>query len=116
MTALRDSLRNRMFSNKASTRLVPIGVPAEGEEQQYIEVMAPKVGDMIDNMDAPSQRHRLARMLIDSCFVPGTSEKVFEEADFDSLMDLPSSGDYSALMAAITDSIAPKEQEAAAKK
>lgn len=115
-TTLRDSLRATIFSAKRSSQMVPIGIFVEGVEQQVVEVIQPKVGDMLDNMGTDNMRQRIARMMIDSCFVPGTSEKVFEEADYDGLMELPAGGDYAALIAAITANIDPKKQEAAAKK
>ena len=113
---LRDSLRTTIFSAKRSSQLVPVGsVDADGN-QLMIEVVQPKVGDMLDNMGTDNMRQRIARMMIDSCFVPGSSEKVFEEADYDSLMELPAGGDYASLISAITANIDPKKQEAAAKK
>lgn len=115
-SALRETLRAKVFSAAPSRKLVPLGKPAEGEEQAYIEVVQPLVGDMLDSMDAPSMRHRIARMMINSCHIPGTAEKLFEEADFDSLMALPADSVYQGLMAAITANISPTAQEATAKK
>jgi len=115
-SALRDTLRGKVFAAKRNSKLVPIGTPEEGGEQQYIEVMQPRVGDMLDGMEASNSRQRIARMIIDTCYVPGTNEKVFEEADFEGLMDLPADSTYSALMEAITANISPAKQEAEAKK
>ncbi len=115
-SALREALRTKIFSAAPARKLVPIGKPVEGEEQLTIEVVQPLVGDMLDSMDAPSMRHRIARMMINSCFIPGTSERLFEDTDFDSLMTLPADSMYQDLMAAITANISPGTQEAAAKK
>jgi hypothetical protein len=115
-SALRDSLRTKIFAAKPSKQLIPIGTPAEGEAQQFVEVVQPLVGDTLDSMGTENVRQRIARMIINTVFVPDTSEKVFEEADFDMLMSLPADGTYQALLGAITKNISAGEQEAKAKK
>jgi hypothetical protein len=115
-SALRDALRSKVFSATRTSKLVPIGTPVEGEEPLFVEVRSAVVGEMLDSMDSGNMRQRIARMMINNTFVPGTSEKVFEEADFEGLMELPADGTYQALMTAITDSITPAKVEAAAKK
>jgi hypothetical protein len=95
---IRDKLRTALFSAVPKSILVPVG-------EDTIEVRQPQVGDMLDSMAGDSQRHRIARMLINSCYVPGTSERVFEEADFDMLMSMPAGGMYADLMDAITKNI-----------
>lgn len=106
---IRDKLRTSLFSAVAKFILVPVG-------EDMIEVRQPQVGDMLDSMQGDSQRHRIARMLINSCYVPGTSERVFEEADFDMLMSMPAGGMYADLMAAITENIDLKKVQADEKK
>lgn len=108
-TSLRDSIRATVFASKPKSVLVSVG-------EDQIEVRQPLVGQMIDSMDSPSTRHRMARMLIMSCFVPGTNDPVFEEADFDSLMALPATGIYSQLITAVEENIDLKKVEAAEKK
>jgi hypothetical protein len=114
-SALRDAIRGKVFSAKRAQRLVPVGVPAEGEEQAFVEVVQPSVGQMTDTSQIENPKQRIARMIIDNTFVPGTSEQVFEEADFDSLMNLPAGGMYQELMNVITDFMAPQKQAAEAK-
>lgn len=108
-SALRDAIRSTVFSAKPKSKLVPVG-------DQMVEVRQALVGQMIDSMGTDDPRKRMARTIIDSCFVPNTDEKVFEEADFDMLMSLPAGGLYSELMTAISDLIEVKKVEAEAKK
>jgi hypothetical protein len=106
---LRNKLREQIFAAKPKSIIVFVG-------NDPIEVRQPQVGDMLDSMASDSQRHRISRMMINSCFVPDTSEKVFEEADFDMLMSLPAGGIYSELMEAITANIDIKKVEGEQKK
>jgi len=115
-SALRDALRAKIFAAKRSSTLVPIGTPAEGEEPQFVEVVQPSVGEMMDQASVANPRQRVVRMMISTVFVPGTNEKVFEEADYDSLLELPADNTYSKLMEAITSSIDSAKQGAEAKK
>lgn len=111
---LRNAIRSKVFSQKPKSKLVPL--EDGNEDGPKVEVRQPRVGDMIDGMDAPSGRHRIARMIINSCYVPGTEEKVFDEADFDMLMDMPAGSVYAGLIGAVESNIDLKVQEAEAKK
>lgn len=95
-STLRDALRAESFSETIRTVQVQLG-------SNFIEVRQPTVGQMLEQVNVTDQRQRIARMIIDCCFVPGTSIKVYEDTDVDMLMALPATGIYSKLMQAITD-------------
>lgn len=93
----RDSIRTAIFAEKVSRSVVTLDNGAE------VEVRDGNVGDMLDAISVDDVKKRVARLLINSCYVPGTEEKVFEEADFDSLMELPANGVYKKLMDAVNE-------------
>jgi len=105
----RNALRSKVFATKPRSRIVILG---EGVE---IEVIQPSVGVMLDSVSEENIKKRIMRMLINSCFVPGTSEPLFEEADFDNLMNMPQGGTYQALIDAVQENMdLPKTVEKAA--
>jgi hypothetical protein len=95
MSSARDTVRAKVFSEKSTVTKVTL------DEGLVIEVRDGKVGDMIDAVSVEDVKHRMARLLINCCFIPGTEEKVFEEADFDTLMELPFGGTYQKVTDAI---------------
>jgi hypothetical protein len=118
-SALRDQLRAKIFGAQPSSKLVSIGLVSDSDglaTEQFIEVRQAQVGQMLDNMGSDNMRQRISRMMISCCYIPGSSEQLFEEADFDMLMQLPADHVYTGLMTAITDNMNPKAQEVAAKK
>lgn len=92
----RDELRKAIFSEKVESEVVEL------PNGQQIEVRDSSAGDMIDAVEVKDLKARMVRMLIMCCYVPGTDEKVFEDADKDSLMSLPSGGTYRKLIEAIS--------------
>lgn len=97
----RDQLRSKIFSEKVKIDLITL------DDGQEIEVRQPSVGLLLDVVGIENLKDRMTRMLIESCFVPGTNEKVFEDADRDSLMSLPqgSGGAYQKLIDAIQENM-----------
>jgi hypothetical protein len=70
---------------------------------------------MLDVIAVEDTKRRMARLMIDTCYVPGTDTKVFEEGDFESLMNMPSGGYYQKLTEAINADSLPKQREEAKK-
>ena len=91
----RDQLRSKIFSEKPKVLLIDL------DDGQQVEVRQPTVGALLDVVGIEDLKTRMARMLITSCYVPGTNERLFEDADQDSLMQLPQSGVYQKLVDAV---------------
>jgi hypothetical protein len=86
----RDAIRAAFFNQKVQAKTVTIaGVT--------IEIRQPAVGDIMmmqvpEGMD--SRKYAAAKVLCDYCYVPGTNEKVFDQADIESILAVPFSGDW----------------------
>jgi hypothetical protein len=101
MAKSRAELRSSIFSStntKPKSKLVDFF----GEQ---IEVRQPKVGVVLDLRNAGEKniKQMLISTLIQYCYVPGTDEKVFEEADEDQLMEMPFGEDLTRLQTAISE-------------
>lgn len=78
----RTAIRTAIFAGKAKTLLVTtFGIE--------LELKQPSMGELLDLQDLPDAKSRVVASLIRYCFVPGTKEKVFDEADKDSILALP---------------------------
>lgn len=65
-----------------------------------IEIRQSSIRNIIDQASEPDnafeeKRHVTIEVLLNNTFVPGTDDRVFEEADVDSLMSLPFGEDFS---------------------
>lgn len=102
---LRSQLRSRVLqSKKRESRILDFF----GDE---IEIRQTSVSELMDagNFD---DREAIVRVLINQAYVPGTDQKLFEEADLDSLMSMPSGKWISDLTDIIKDLSGVKEEEA----
>jgi len=88
----RADLRSRILGEKVRKEIITL---PNGDK---VEVHEPSVSQMLRTVAIEDTRTRMLRMLVDSCFVPGTNEKVFEDADIDALGELPFGGSYNALI------------------
>ena len=86
-TSSRDAIRAAVFSSANFSREK---IKMFGME---VEIRQPSVKEVIDLADAEANRERLTNLIINHTYVPGTEEKVFEKADFDSVLNMPS-GDW----------------------
>lgn len=107
--ATRDSLRSHILSQKVTSKIVTL------EDGFEVEIRQSTVGQMLDNMNLPDVQQRVLSMLIRSCYVPGTEELLFEEADIESLRELPSGGYWQALIDAANSLMLPAQIETAEK-
>lgn len=92
----RDAIRNKVLAGRPKSTIVKLD---DGTE---IEVRQGRVGDMLDAITTEDPKKRMASLLILACYVPGTNEKVFDDTDYDTLMNLPSGGVFSQLTEAIS--------------
>jgi len=92
----RDLIRSAMFSIKPRSTIVEL---ASGVK---VEVRQPTIGDLVEDPDRVNgRREASARMIIRYCFVPGTEEKVFDDADIESLLAVPFGNEWVKLQKAI---------------
>jgi len=54
-----------------------------------IEIRQPSVKELLSLDDVEDQKARIVHLLINHAFMPGTNEKVFDKAHFDSIMEMP---------------------------
>lgn len=57
---------------------------------QELELRQPSVGQISRLADDKNNNNRLIEIIIDSAYMPGTDEKVFTKADYESLLEVPS--------------------------
>ncbi len=99
MSDIRDQIRAAAFNQSKASKIVMYA----GQE---IEVRQPEVGVAFAKNTAGDERSgktMVVQMLIDYCYVPGTDEKVFDDADMDALLALPFNGDWLRLNQAINE-------------
>jgi hypothetical protein len=109
MPTPRDSIRQKFFDQK------PKSIEITLDDGVKIDVRQTMLGDMLDAVSAAEQKQRMANLLIMSCFVPGTEERVFTPEDFEILMKVPSGGYYRHLQDAINSFLPSAEIEVAKK-
>lgn len=93
----RDDIRAKIlgYSGKPKSELITFF-------DQTIELRQPTVGE-IEELQNQSEhsKGRTVRTLIRYAYVPGTDEKVFDEADVDGLQELPWGKDFSEVVKAV---------------
>lgn len=93
---IRDSMRAEIFGRKRKTK----EIEAFGHK---MEIRQPTLGGLMDARDQSPTKESLIRSLIDSAYIPGTGEKVFEEEDKDALMTIPWGPDFEPIANALTE-------------
>lgn len=84
----RDEIRSAIFSpKKAKSKTVTFF-------GTKIEIRQSTLMDIVSAAGEEDRKSAIAGALIRSAYVPGTDQKVFEEADTDSLLQLPFGGDF----------------------
>lgn len=79
----RDALRSKIFARREFKREK---VELFGQE---IEIRQPSLGAILSAQEQPDRKKANIRLIIDYCYVPDTDEKVFEEADEATLVEMP---------------------------
>ncbi len=93
----RNALRSNFFDLKPVQELVPFN-------GAYVELRQPSIGAAIGVRDNEGEKDELSNtiyLLIEFTYVPGTGEKLFEAADFDSLRNTPFGKDMRGLIKAL---------------
>jgi len=107
--ATRNELRGKILSQKGRRTVIEL------EDGVEVEIRQLKVGQMIDNANESDTKKRMAKYLIECCYVPGTDERIFEDTDFDVLMGMPAGGYYQKLIDTINTQLLPEQLEEAGK-
>lgn len=92
---LRDSIRNIIFS---SSQARSVTCKFFGTE---VEIRQPSLGEILQAEEASSKQGQAVAMIIKYCYIPGTDEKVFEDADQETLLNLPFGEDFIRIQKAI---------------
>lgn len=86
-----QTMRNNIFA--AAKRQKKI-VPFFGEE---VEVWQPSMSDILQSDENASTAENAAMMLVKYTFIPGTRERVFEDTDVESILEMPFGTDLQTL-------------------
>ncbi len=89
----RDELRAAIMSSE-NTKRKRYPLSFFGQE---IELIQPSLGNIQKYMDAANSGIKLTDVLIDYAVIPGTDERIFEQADEASLKQLPFNDDLAQL-------------------
>lgn len=96
--SVRDKIRGAIFSSDAlkpqTKTIVFFG--------QTIEIRQPNLRTILSISSGGDRQSAMVDMIIAYAYVPGSDEKVFEEADKDQLLEIPFGKDFSDLQKAIT--------------
>lgn len=106
----RDRIRGKVFSSAPNFDTVEFN-------GSKIEIRQPTLGEIFQIQQAAGEDllYNTITMLIKYCFVPGTNENVFEEADREQLAHLPFNVDLQKLSKALNALIGGQQLDAAAK-
>ena len=91
------SLRSQFFKNKKVIRRETYTF--NGVKMEFVQ---PTVGDMLNKQDSDTERAFFIRAMIQHSVVPGTDEKVFDDSDYEALLELPADGDFQAFTKIVT--------------
>ena len=91
----RDILRATIFDNAQPKKEI---IDFFGTK---IELRQPAL-DRMESFQGDDAKARLPKMIMELAYVPGTDEKIFEEADYDMIAGMPFSKDISAFMETFT--------------
>lgn len=107
--ASRDQIRSKLFSEKRKSRTITL------DNGLQVEIRQTSVGEMMNTVESEDRRERLVHLMIVSCFVPETEERIFELGDMDAIMEMPSGGYYQKLLDAINEDTLSKKVDTAKK-
>jgi hypothetical protein len=97
MTANKTDIRAAIFSGRTAKTILVKAFDTE------LEVKQPALGDILNLQSVPDSKARVVAALINYCYVPGTNEKVFTQADQDIILGLPFDDNFTAIQNAIAE-------------
>lgn len=103
----KKALRAKLFAEKRKSRIVEL------EDGLKVEVRQSTVGNMLDAIAIDDQKQRMAKLLMSSCYIPETTEQLFDPEDVELIMEMPVGGYYQKLIDALNkDSLEAKVEDA----
>ncbi len=81
----KDDLRAAIFAAENS-RVKRVPIKFQGQE---LELKQPTVEEIMQFHSLPEGRSNFAYILINHVYIPGTDEKLFDEADYDAIVAMP---------------------------
>lgn len=97
MSEIRDRLRSALFGIKPRSMVIEVA----GEKLELRQPPVSAVLDTAQSADGDDKKVGIAKMVMQYCYVPGTDERVFEDADIDAMMQMPFGEEWKALQEAI---------------
>ena len=91
----RDEMRTAIFASK------DIAVKVFTFFGVEVELHQPKLVDIINAAENPNSKSALLNALIRDAYVPGTTQRLFDDTDLESLMQLPFGEDFNRLVKAL---------------
>ena len=104
----RASIREGI-SDKGSASFKTETMELFGEE---IVVRQPSLRAMFRTQEAENNRESLVDLMLECCYVPDSTEKVFDSEDKDALLDMPFGGDMQKLSDTLTGLMGINVEEA----
>ncbi len=105
INAVRDSMRAKIFNPPKET---PVLCEFFGTQ---VELKCPTMADVFAATSTEDKKTQAVNMIIQYCYIPNTDVKVFEDADKDSLLQLPFNKDMTRLQNAMAKLINPSVEE-----
>ena len=93
--ATRDAIRSKILgSTKAKSMICEFF-------GTQVEIRQPSLGEILLAEEAATKSEQAVAMVVKYCYVPGTDEKVFEDSDYEALLQLPFGEDFVRVQKAI---------------
>jgi len=114
--SLRDQLRAKVLGRQR--RRIPLDLIAEDGSKIQVEILEPDVDSTLqrDGNSDITPKERMIQQVIEYTFVPGTDERVFEEADVAVIGSLPFGQEFSKIFGKIMELQNLREAMAEARK
>ena len=91
----KDSIRSAVLGAKPSSEVIEVfGIK--------MEIRQPSLGSVLDNEQTTDRKEAATDMLIRYAYVPGTDDRIFDEADRDGLLGVPFGSDFQKIQNTIT--------------
>lgn len=100
---MRDAIRTAILDSKGTVEVIEVfGVK--------VEIRTPSLEDLLQYRNATEDSNIMARAIVNNCWVPGTDDHVFDEADIPQIMKLKFSPDMKKLNATINKILGGDEE------
>lgn len=107
----RDELRKKFFSEK-NTKVAPVELSWNGISFEW---RRPTISQIQAARDAneDGSRNFIVDMIIGYSFIEGTDEKLFDESDYETVINMPFSGEFQEIVTKIGSSVNMNVEEKA---